>query len=208
MIGLKKYLLMLTLTGSLLCVSTPCVKAQWYAEAAAEAALLAQQIAHFLQDWGFDMEKWNDVEKKLREVRDIAKTVSKGSQAFTAVNNIIKASQQIINTGKTIESYQKYLLAFGDNFKIERSYYIYKRFMRQTTMIFNEVEKTIKSFDSLRDTKPLKYLQAVDNATSEVTSVIIDMGADAKNETVDLCFTAALEETAAQNQEFYVISII
>ena len=80
--------------------------------------------------------------------------------------------------------------------------------MRQTTMIFNEVEKTIKSFDSLRDTKPLKYLQAVDNATSEVTSVIIDMGADAKNETVDLCFTAALEETAAQNQEFYVLSII
>lgn len=205
---LKKCFLMFSVSMSMLLVSTPCAEAQWYAEAAAEAALLAQQIAQFLQDLGFDSEKWHDVEKRIREVRDIAKTVSGGKQAYTSVNNILKASEQIIRTGRTIESYQQYLLSFGDNFKIERSYYIYKRFMRQTTNLFDEVEKTIKSFDRLRDTKPLQYLRSVDEATSAVMSVVLDLGIEAKDETVDLCFMAALDEVSLQNQKFYTTSII
>lgn len=206
--GLKKYVLMLSLTGASLFVSTPCAEAQWYVEAAMEAALLAQQIAQFLGDLSYDIEKWSDVERRLKELWNISKTISNGVQAFSSVNNVIKASEQITRTAKSIESYQKYLLTFGDSFKIERSYYIYKRFLRQTTNIFDEVQRTIKSFDRLRDAKPLQYLRAVDNCTSELAVVVMDLGEDSKSETVELCFSAAMDEVAAQNQTFYQLNII
>lgn len=200
----RKFIVMIAVSMSALFISTPCADAT----AAGDAALLAQQLAQFIQDLGFDAAKWKDIEKRLKEVRDIARTISKGTQAYTAVNNILKASQQIIRTGKTLDTYREYLLSFGDNFKIERSYYIYKRFMRQTSNLFDEVQKTISAFDKLTDLKPLELLQAVDDATSSVSAVILDMGDDAKSETVDLCFMAAMDEVSLQNQKFYVMTII
>lgn len=195
---------MLAVATTSLFVSTPCADAT----AAGDAALLAQQIAQFIQDLGFDAAKWKDVERRLKEVRDIAKTISKGTQAYSSVNNIFNASRQIIRTGKTLESYREYLLDFGDNFKIERAHYIYKSFMRKTSNVFDEVQKTIKSFDKLTDLKPLELLQAVDDATSTVSVVIRDLGADAKADTAELCYDAAMDEVQEQNRKFYSLYII
>lgn len=202
--AIRKYVVMAMLTVGTLFVSTPCADAT----AAGDAALLAQQLAQFIQDLGFDTAKWKDVEKRLKEVREIARTISKGTQAYSAVNNIFKASGQIIRTGKTLENYRQYLMTFGDNFKIERAYYIYKRFMRQSGNVLDEVQKTISSFDKLTDIKPLELLQAVDDATSSVAAVVSDLGEDSKSETVDLCFNAAMDEVASQNQKFYGLQII
>lgn len=201
---IKKTIVMIAVAVSSLFVSTPCADAT----AAGDAALLAQQIAQFIQDLGFDAAKWKDVEKRLREVRDIYKTISKGTQAYSSVNNILDASKQIIRTGKTLDSYRSYLMEFGDNFKIDRCYYIYKRFMRQTGNLFEEVQKTIRSFDKLTDLKPLELLAAVDDATSTLSAVVEDLGDDAKNETVNLCFNAAMESNVENNQKFYSLRII
>lgn len=202
--GLKKKLLMLAVAMPLLFVSTPCARAQWFAEAAAEAALLTQQIAQFLQDLGFDADKWADVERRLKEVRNIAVTVSRGSQA---VKNIANASGHIIRTGKTLVAYQEYLLEFGDNFKIERSYYIYKSFMRRTANVLDEVQTTVSSFERLRDTKPLQYIRSVEKATNSVSVVIRDLGDDAKADTAELCYDAAMDEVQEQNRKFYSLII-
>ena len=202
---MKKVILMLAVTCFSLLVSTPCAEAQWYAEAAAEAALLTQQIAQFLQDLGFDIEKWSDVEKRLKEVRNIAKTVSQNSQSF---KNIANATDHVIKTGKAIVSYQEYILTFGDNFRIERSYYIYNRFMRQTTYLIDEVQHTIQSFDRLRDAKPLQYVRSVNDATESVATIIQEMGDEAKTETAELCFKVAQDEVAAQNQKFFSLRMI
>lgn len=202
---MKKALLMLAFSCSLLLVSTPCAKAQWYVEAAMEAALLTQQIAHFLQDLGFDMEKWSDVEKRLREVRNIAKTASQNSQSF---RNIANAADHIIRTGKTLVSYQQYLLEFGDNFRIDRSYYIYKSFMRRSANLIDEVKASIASFDRLRDTKPLQYIRSVNDATEAVSALIENIGDDAKDQTAELCFKVAQDGVAVQNQKFFSIRMI
>ena len=202
--GMKKFIVMVAVALSSLFISTPCADAT----AAGDAALLAQQIAQFIQDLGFDSAKWRDVEKRLKEVRDIYKTISKGTQAYSSVNNILNASKQIVRTGKTLDSYREYLIEFGDNFKIERSYYIYKRFMRQTTNLFEEVEKTIRSFDKLTDLKPLELLSAVDDATSSLSAVVNDLGAEAKNETVNLCFNSAMDNNAEKNHKFFSLRII
>ena len=44
---------------------------------AGDAALLAQQIAQFLQDLALDNKKWQDIRNRLKQVDDVAKTIKK-----------------------------------------------------------------------------------------------------------------------------------
>ena len=80
--------------------------------------------------------------------------------------------------------------------------------MRQTANLFDEVEKTIKHFDNLRDLKPLELLQAIDEATSSVADAIATMEEEATEDTVGLCHDTAIDMVVEQNKKVYSSSWI
>lgn len=180
-------------------ISTPCAEAT----VAGDAALLAQQIAQFIQDLCFDIEKWDDVADRLKEVRKISQIISKGSQAYSSLNNLKNSMKAVIRAGQKLEGMHDYLVTYGSNFRIDRALHIYNKFMRQTANLFEEVETTIKTFDSLRDLKPLELLQAIDDATSSVAGAVGDLEENAMDDTVGLCHDTAIDLIVEQNKKVY-----
>lgn len=197
--GFKKLFVMIALAGSSLFVSTPCADAS----IAGDAALLAQQIAQFFQDFNFDLEKWQDVSRRLNEVKKLSRVLNNGSQAWTSVNNIINTSQQIVRCGEKIESYNRFLKRQSTAFRIERCHDIYIAFMRRSGNLYDEIQKTLKQFASLTDLKPLEMIQAVDAATTSFSETVTGMSDIATNSCVELCYSTVQDEIVDQNASLF-----
>lgn len=174
---------------------------------AGDAALLAQQIAQFIQDLSLDNKKWSDIKQRLQQVDNLAKTITQGKQAYSSIHNIVKSSKQIVNTAQKLESYIDYLEDFGDNFRIDRAYTIYKSFCRRSDNLYNDITKTLKSFDSLTDLKPLEMLKAVDEATTELSESVAAMSEQSSDDMAELCQEVAVNQVVEDNQEFKRLNI-
>lgn len=174
---------------------------------AGDAALLAQQVAQFVQDFTLDDKKWSDIKQRLQQVDNIAKTITQGKQAYSSIHSIVRCAKQIVTTARCLESYIDYLEEFGDNFRIDRAHIIYKSFCRRSNNLYKDVTKTLKSFDSLTDLKPLELLKAVDEATSELSESVSDMSEGSTNDMVQLCHGVVIDQIVDDNNRFRKLNI-
>lgn len=174
---------------------------------AGDAALLAQQIAQFLQDLALDNKKWQDIRNRLKQVDDVAKTITKGKNGYTSIKNIVSATDNTLHTLREIDWYIEYLTEFSDNFSINRAHYIYKDFVSRSNAIIKEVGVTIKSFDYITDVKPLELLDAMDKVTKQTSNQIAKESSTAIDELHALYKNNLYRNMARQYKEFKKLNI-
>ena len=185
------------------------------AEAAADAALLAQQIAQFLNDWDFDVAKWKDYADKFKELEKIVNTLEDGSRVYSTVHQMGVTLKHIERVGRDAENYINYLEKYSTNFRVDRAYSIYKGFNRRTSNLYKEISKTVesiydfanKSGDQSTSVSPIKMLNAVNEALEEFSNSVSEDSDRVKGELADLCLQTSIDESCEQNKEFLQLNV-
>lgn len=203
----KKIILVAVTAIPLSLIPVNCAKAS----VAGDVALLAQQIAQFLNDWDFDTNKWKDYADKFKQLERITNTIANGSQAYSTIKSIGKTVKMIERVGRDAESYINYLEKYSSNFRIDRAYSIYKGFNSRTSRLYKDISKTIENIasysvkgsgDHSTSVTPLEILKATDEALDEFAGVISQESDITKDALANICIQTSIDESCDQNREF------
>lgn len=203
---LRKAFMVFAISIPLTLVPTNCAKAT----IAGDVALLAQQIAQFLNDWDFDLAKWKDYADKFKQLEKIANTIAEGSQAYSTIKSMGKTIKMIERCGRDAKNYITYLEKFGSNFRIDRAYSIYTGFNRRTSTLYTDITKTIENItsyatkfgDQSTSVSPVEMLKACDEALDEFAGVIVQSSDETKSQLGQLCLQTSIDESCESNAEF------
>lgn len=193
----------------------PCNRADAFfrlaAEAAADAALLAQQIAQFFQDFDMDLKKWEDYADKFKELQRMAKIFDTGSQAYTTINSMSKTVKLITRCGRDAERYITYLEKNSTNFRIDKAYSIYQGYNRRTAALCTDFSNTLKNLSeyakamsksSSPSVTPTEVLSSVNETLDQFTCVITDESDKTRSQLKELCLQTSIDESCKDNADF------
>lgn len=193
----------------------PCNRAEAFfrlaAEAAADAALLAQQIAQFFQDFDMDLKKWEDFADKFKQLEKMSKVFDNGSQAYTTINSMSKTVKLITRCGRDAERYITYLEKNSTNFRVDRAYSIYQGYNRRTASLCKDFSNVLKNLSeyanamgksSSPSVTPTELLSSVSETLDQFTCVITDESDKTREMLKDLCLQTSIDESCKENAEF------
>ena len=124
-------------------------------EAGADVALLIQQIAQFVQDGDFDIKKWNDVERTIRESQHMWDTASSAVENatnsslgfFSIGNKLFKLSRDLIDHTREYRDMVEWLMETGDLSdvrKLSRNYNKLLRYYRYCEQDYKTLQQFFK----------------------------------------------------------------
>lgn len=187
---------------------THCAKASLIGD----AALLAQQVAQFLNDFSFDNAKWADFANKFKQLGKIVKVISNGSQAYSTMRSIEKSVKLITSTGEDCYRFISYLEKYSTNFRVDRAYNIYNGFNRLSSSLYSDISKTLTSFldltkqsgsQSSTGFSPLEYVKAVDEVLAEFSGSLVESVDETKLALVDMCVKTSVDNSCSDNADFF-----
>lgn len=153
---LTKIFVAMSLTIVGLCYTPKPAKADMFG--AIDASLLFQQIMQYVQDAviGDDAsnnfaELIHDIQKKSNQVKKIVNIFNNGQQGFATFNNIVNCIKSVDRAVQYMDSYITYIGNIGDNFELDRCYYIYRRFDTKTKKVLTSLDRAIKDLRSVSD---------------------------------------------------------
>lgn len=207
------------IVGGLLC-NTQSAKADLFgivdaANSAETAALLAQQIAQFGQDFALGYENVSgftsmmaDIDKKVNDAQRIAQTLYKGKQTLDNINKVCQTMKKATSFARRCDSYKRYLENFGDNFNYLRVGYIVKNFNSRTMSLFNNAEDVFRSIAKLDNVSGKELFEAITKVSDELSDQIDAETEEAKAEIATAVQEAHFVKNAKANNQIQKKTII
>lgn len=206
--------MLLTIVG--LCYTPKPAKADMFG--VSDLALLGQQIAQFFQD--FDISKLadsnfaeliHDIQKKSNQVKKIVNIFNNGQQGFATFNNIVNCIKSVDRTMRYLDSYVSYIGNIGDNFELDRCYYIYRQFNRKTNTVLTSLNKSIKDLQKVGesgDTDGPGMLTVINDVISKASSTLDTISNECISDLGEVIHENKMRKQAANVNEVVNTAII
>lgn len=213
---LTKFLVTMSLTIAGLCYAPKPAKADLFG--VTDAALLTQQILQFFQDMDIsdiaDSNFWeliDDIQKKSTQVKKIVNIFNKGQQGFATFNNVMNCIKSTTRALEYMNSYINYIGNIGDNFELDRCYYIYRQFNRKTNMVLTMLNKSIKDLQKVGesgDTEGPGILTLMNDVISKASSTLDTISNECISDLGEVIHENKMRKQAANVNEVVNTAII
>lgn len=213
---LTKFFVAMSLTIVGLCYTPKRAKADVFG--VTDLALLGQQIAQFIQDWDIWLgEKGNfsdiihDIKKKSDQVKKIVNIFNNGQQGFAVFNNVVNCMKSIDRTARYLDSYVSYIGNIGDDFELDRCYYIYRQFQRKTNTVLTSLNKSIKDLQKVGesgDTDGPGMLTVINDVISKASSTLDTISNECISDLGEVIHENKMRKQAANVNEVVNTAII
>ena len=213
---LTKFFVAMSLTIVGLCYTPKPAKADLLG--IADGALLVQQVMQFIQDWdissladGNFAELIHDIKKKSDQVKKIVNIFNNGQQGFAVFNNIVNCMKSIDRTARYLDSYVSYIGNIGDDFELDRCYYIYRQFQRKTNAVLTSLNKSIKDLQKVGesgDTDGPGMLTVINDVISKASSTLDTISNECISDLGEVIHENKMRKQAASVNEIVNVTII
>lgn len=177
---LTKFFVALSLTVAGLCYTPKPAKADMFG--AVDASLLFQQILQYVQDGIIGgksersfIELVNDVKNKATQVKKIINIFNNGQQGIATFNNVVNCVRSTSRALEYMDSYMSYIGTIGDDFELDRCYYIYRQFNRKTNAVLDMLKRSIQDMQNVANTGETEgpgLLKLMDETISKASATL------------------------------------
>ena len=136
---------------------------------------------------------------------------SKLENNFLSNFNIVNCIKSVDRTTRYLDSYISYIGNIGDNFELDRCYYIYRQFNRKTNTVLTSLNKSIKDLQKVGesgDTDGPGMLTVINDVISKASSTLDTISNECISDLGEVIHENKMRKQAANVNEVVNTAII
>lgn len=151
-----------------------------------DGALLAQQMAQFVQDMDMHSETMKDIREKAQKLYEqqqkVYELTMKGKQAYNSVKSIDSSIRRITELITSTSERYDYIRKYGSANDIQKASMIMKAVNRNTRILLSETKYTLSEIKYLKDCSSKEQMDMIDKILEELNTEIYVLELDVEEE--------------------------